>query len=123
MLYPTCSEAYRCFGFLLVYSLGYGVTSSEWIEVDFPRRSSSAVGPMMMSISFLIMFVMSYALLPVICSVKGGLFVLFAVIVVCMLVLIYLLVLESSDIPEEEMNEKVWSKHWFWQSYMAPGES
>jgi len=107
VLYSTRSEAYRFFGFLLVYSLGYGVTSLEWIEVDFPRRASSAAGPMMMSISFLIKFMMSYALLPVICSMKGGLFVLFTVIVVCMLVLIYLLVPESSDIPEEEMDEKV----------------
>ncbi|KAF3963602.1 hypothetical protein CMV_012027 [Castanea mollissima] len=122
VLYPTRSEAYRFFGFLLAYSLGYGVTSSKWIEVDFPRRASSTAGPMMMSISFSIMFVMTYALLPMICSMKGGLFVLFTVIVICMLVFIYLLVPESSDIPEEEMNEKVWRKHWFWRSYMAPKE-
>lgn len=123
VLYPTRSEAYRFFGFLLACSLGYGVTSSKWIEVEFARRASSAVGPMMTSISFSIMFVMIYALLPVICSMKGGLFALFTVIVVCMLVFIYLLVPESSDIPKEEMNEKVWSKHWFWQKYMAHEES
>ena len=123
VLYPTRSEAYRFFGFLLAYSLGYGATSSKWIEVEFPRRASSAAGPIMTSISFSIIFVMIYALLPVICSMKGGLFVLCTVIVVCMLVFIYLLVPESSDIPEEEMNEKVWSKHWFWQRYMAPEES
>ncbi|XP_075665119.1 sugar transport protein 13-like [Castanea sativa] len=122
VLYPTRSEAYRFFGFLLTYSLGYGVTSSKWIKVDFPRRASSTAGPMMMSIIFSIMFVMTYALLPMICSMKGGLFVLFTVIVICMLVFIYLLVPESSDIPEEEMNEKVWRKHWFWRSYMAPEE-
>lgn len=120
VLYPRRTVAYRFFGFLLLYSVGYGVASSKWNEVDFPRRASSAADPMMMTISLLSMFLISYALLPTICAMKGVLFVFFTIVVVGMLVFIYLLVPESSDIPEEDMIEKVWSKHWFWQRYMAP---
>ena len=122
-LYPPRTAAYKFFGFLLLYSIGYGVASSKWSEVDFPRRASLVADPMMMTINLLSTFLISYALLPTICAMKGVLFVFFTVVVVCMLVFIYLLVPESSNSPEEDMIEKVWSKHWFWQSYMAPGES
>ena len=95
ILYPTRTAAYRFFGFLLLYLVGYGVTSSKWTEVDFPRRACSAADPMMMTINLLSMFLISYALLPTICTMKGVLFVFFTIVVVCMLVFIYLLVPES----------------------------
>ena len=49
VVYPPRNEVCTFFGFLVVHSVGYGLNSSRWTKVDFPRRAMSIAVFMMMT--------------------------------------------------------------------------
>ncbi|XP_019199131.1 PREDICTED: sugar transport protein 8-like [Ipomoea nil] len=55
------------------------------------------------------------ALLTMLCTMKSAIFFMFASFALVMGLLVVFLLPETKGIPIDEMNERVWKKHWLWK--------
>ncbi len=83
----------------------------------FPLETRSAGLSIEVSVNFLFNFVIIQSFLSMLCSLKWGLFVFFAIWNFFMPFLVFLYVPETKGVPIEEM-ELVWKRHWFWKRFM-----
>jgi sugar porter (SP) family MFS transporter len=91
----------------------------EWLIPSeiFPLETRSAGLSIGVSVNFLFSFVIVESFLSMLCSLKWGLFVFFAVWNFFMPFFVLLYVPETKGVPIEEM-ELVWRRHWFWKRFM-----
>ncbi|KAJ6429338.1 hypothetical protein OIU84_020881 [Salix udensis] len=56
------------------------------------------------------------------CHMRSGIFFFFAAWIVVMGIFAIFVLPETKGIPIDEMNERVWKKHWFWKRYCKGSE-
>ncbi|KAL5983047.1 Zinc finger protein stp4 [Asimina triloba] len=69
------------------------------------------------TVNMLLTFLVGQLFLTTLCRLKFGLFFFFAAWVVVMTFFIYFFLLETKNVPIEEM-KFVWRKHWFWGKFI-----
>ncbi|XVF01572.1 hypothetical protein REPUB_Repub04eG0100600 [Reevesia pubescens] len=67
--------------------------------------------------NFVVTFILSQTFLTVLCHMKFGVFLFYAVWVMIMTIFVALFVPETKGIPLERMDQ-VWLNHWFWRRYV-----
>ncbi|XP_059642449.1 sugar carrier protein C-like [Cornus florida] len=85
----------------------------------FPLEIRSAGQSIVVSVNMLFTFFIAQIFLIMLCHLKFGLFIFFSFWLVVMTVFIYFFLPETKGIPIEEMSG-VWSKHWYWKSFVPP---
>ncbi|KAL9258953.1 Sugar carrier protein C-like protein [Drosera capensis] len=84
----------------------------------FPLEIRSAAQSVVVSVNMLFTFAVAQVFLPLLCHLKFGLFLFFAIFVVIMTVFVHFLLPETKGIPIEEMSH-VWKSHPFWVKYIV----
>ncbi|CAB4262969.1 unnamed protein product [Prunus armeniaca] len=84
-------------------------------------KARSAGHSVAVCVNMLFTFVIALAFLSMLCHMKFGIFLFFTSWVFVMRLFVLFLILETKDVPIEEMTERVW-KHWFWKRFMDDGE-
>ncbi|KAK3016504.1 hypothetical protein RJ639_007193 [Escallonia herrerae] len=69
------------------------------------------------STNMIFTFLIAQAFLTMLCHMRSGTFFFFSVWIVIMGLFAIFLLPETKGIPIDEMNERVWKKHWFWKRY------
>lgn len=87
----------------------------------FPLEIRSAGQSITVCSNMVLTFLVAQFFLTMLCHLKYGLFIFFAVLVAVMTGFVYFFVPETRNIPIEEMSN-VWKNHWFWKK-IVPCES
>lgn len=88
----------------------------------FPLETRSAGQSITVFTNMFFTFVIAQAFLSMMCFFKYGIFLFFSAWVLLMGVFTIFLIPETKNVPIEDMNEKVWGRHWFWKRYMDHDE-
>ncbi|KAJ9145847.1 hypothetical protein P3X46_028179 [Hevea brasiliensis] len=83
----------------------------------FPLEIRSAAQSITVAVNMLFTFLIAQLFLSMLCHMKFGLFIFFAVFVALMTLFIYLFLPETKNIPIEDMSQ-VWKQHWFWKRFL-----
>jgi sugar porter (SP) family MFS transporter len=84
----------------------------------FALEIRSAGQSIAVCVNMMLTFVIGQAFLTMLCHLKFGLFYFFAGWMLVMTTFVALFLPETKGVPIEEMNH-VWSRHWFWGSYVT----
>ena len=83
-----------------------------------PLEVRSAAQSVTVSMNMIFTFGVAQIFLKMLCWMKFGLFIFFAVFVFIMTLFVYFYVPETKNIPIEEMS-RVWREHWYWKNYVV----
>ncbi|XP_050219143.1 sugar carrier protein C-like [Mercurialis annua] len=83
----------------------------------FPLEIRSTGQSVVVAVNMIFTFLVAQLFLAMLCTMKFGLFIFFAVFVLLMTVFIYFFLPETKNIPIEEMSQ-VWKNHWYWRRFM-----
>lgn len=83
----------------------------------FPLETRSAGFFFAVSTNMLFTFLIAQAFLTMLCQMQSGIFFFFVAWIVVMGSFAIFFLPETKGIPIDEMNERVWKKHWFWKRY------
>lgn len=107
--------------FICVYVSGFAWSWGPlgWLVPSeiFPLEIRSAAQSVTVAVNMLFTFVVAQIFVTMLCHLKFGLFIFFAVFVVAMTLFVKFLLPETKGIPIEEM-ARVWRTHWFWSRFM-----
>ncbi|KAK9932729.1 hypothetical protein M0R45_019953 [Rubus argutus] len=84
----------------------------------FAAEARSAGQSVVVCTNMLFTFIIAQAFLSMLCHMKFGIFLFFSAWVLVMTLFTIFLLPETKNIPIDEMNERVWKKHWYWKRYM-----
>ncbi|XP_076884127.1 sugar carrier protein C-like [Bidens hawaiensis] len=84
----------------------------------FPLDIRSAAQSINVSFNMFFTFLIAQSFLTMLCHLKFGTFLFFALWVVVMTMFVYMFLPETKNIPIEEMTI-VWKNHWFWSRFAA----
>ncbi|XP_074568859.1 sugar transport protein 8-like isoform X1 [Curcuma longa] len=88
----------------------------------FPLSTRTAGYAFAVSSNMFFTFVIAQAFLSMMCHMRAGIFFFFGGWIVLMGLFVIFLLPETKNIPIDEMTEKVWKQHWFWQRFMDEEE-
>ncbi|KAJ6777709.1 SOLUTE CARRIER FAMILY 2 FACILITATED GLUCOSE TRANSPORTER [Salix koriyanagi] len=88
----------------------------------FPLETRSAGFFFAVSMNMFCTFLVAQAFLTMLCHMRSGIFFFFAAWIVVMGIFAIFFLPETKGIPIDEMNERVWKKHWFWKRYYKGSE-
>ncbi|KAJ7516656.1 hypothetical protein O6H91_22G066400 [Diphasiastrum complanatum] len=80
----------------------------------FPLETRSAGQSITVSVNLFFTFAIAQSFLALLCTLKYGIFLLFAGLVSIMSVFVFFLLPETKNVPIEEMIIE-WRKHWYWK--------
>lgn len=83
----------------------------------FPLETRNAGFFFAVSTNMLFTFIIAQAFLTMLCNMRSGIFFFFAGCIVIMGAFAFFLLPETKGVPIDEMNERVWKKHWFWKRF------
>ena len=83
----------------------------------FPLEVRSAAQSINVSVNMIFTFAIAQVFTAMLCHMKFGLFIFFAVFMVIMSIFIYKLLPETKGVPIEEMSV-VWRNHPYWSKYL-----
>ncbi|KAB1210641.1 Sugar transport protein 8 [Morella rubra] len=83
----------------------------------FPLETRNAGFFFAVSTNMLFTFLIAQAFLTMLCRMRAGIFFFFGAWIVVMGLFAIFLLPETKGIPIDEMNERVWKKHWFWKRF------
>ncbi|EEF36715.1 sugar transport protein 6 [Ricinus communis] len=83
----------------------------------FPLETRSSGFFFAVSMNMFCTFIIAQAFLTMLCHLRYMTFFFFAVFLFVMGLFAYCILPETKGVPIDEMNERVWSKHWFWKRY------
>ena len=89
----------------------------------FPLETRSAGFFFAVSMNMFCTFLVAQAFLTMLCQMKSSIFFFFAAWIVVMCLFAIFMLPETKGIHIDEMNEKVWKKHWFWKRYFDDGDN
>ncbi|XP_054803921.1 sugar transport protein 1-like [Prosopis cineraria] len=111
--------------FICIYVAGFAWSWGPlgWLVPSeiFPLEVRSAAQSVTVAVNMLFTFVVAQIFLTMLCHLKFGLFIFFAVFVVAMTIFVKFLLPETKGIPIEEMT-RVWKAHWFWSRFVDQDE-
>ncbi|XP_061989386.1 sugar transport protein MST4-like [Rosa rugosa] len=84
----------------------------------FALEARSAGQSIAVFTNMLFTFIIAQAFLSMLCKMKSGIFFFFSAWVLVMTLFTVFLIPETKNVPIEEMNDRVWKKHWFWKRFM-----
>ncbi|XP_076940877.1 sugar carrier protein C-like [Bidens hawaiensis] len=84
----------------------------------FPLEIRSAAQSINVSFNMFFTFLIAQSFLTMLCHLKFGIFLFFALWVVVMTMFVYMFLPETKNIPIEEM-AIVWKNHWFWSRFVV----
>jgi hypothetical protein len=84
----------------------------------FPLEIRSAAQSVNVSVNMIFTFIVAQIFLTMLCHLKFGLFIFFAIFVCAMTVFVYYFLPETMGIPIEEMS-RVWKQHWYWKRFVT----
>ncbi|KAK4440875.1 Sugar transport protein 8 [Sesamum alatum] len=83
----------------------------------FPLETRPAGFFFAVSCNMICTFIIAQAFLTMLCQMRAGIFFFFAAWIVVMGSFAVFLLPETKGVPIDEMNERVWKKHWFWHRF------
>ncbi|KAL5550514.1 hypothetical protein UlMin_000690 [Ulmus minor] len=83
----------------------------------FPLETRNAGFFVAVSTNMLFTFLIAQAFLTMLCHMRAGIFFFFAAWIIVMFLYAVFLLPETKGVPIDEMNERVWKKHWFWKRF------
>lgn len=81
----------------------------------YPLETRTAGFFFAVSTNMIFTFIVAQAFLTMLCRMKSGIFFMFASWVFVMGLFAVFLLPETKGIPIDEMNDRVWKKHWLWK--------
>ncbi|XP_057429531.1 sugar carrier protein C-like [Lotus japonicus] len=113
-------------GFICIYVAGFAWSWGPlgWLVPSeiFPLEIRSAAQSVTVSVNMLFTFIVAEVFLTMLCHMKFGLFIFFAVFVIAMTLFVHFLVPETKGIPIEEMGG-VWKKHPYWSKFVSEDQA
>ncbi|KAL0460332.1 UNVERIFIED_CONTAM: Sugar transport protein 8 [Sesamum latifolium] len=113
--------AYLTLFLICVYVMGFAWSWGPlgWLIPSeiFPLETRPAGFFFAVSTNMICTFIIAQAFLTMLCQMRSGIFFFFAVWIVVMGSFAVFLLPETKGIPIDEMNERVWKKHWFWRRF------
>ncbi|XP_073290887.1 sugar transport protein 8-like [Primulina huaijiensis] len=88
----------------------------------FPLETRTAGFFFAVSTNMICTFIIAQAFLTMLCHMRSGIFFFFAAWIVVMGCFAKFLLPETKGVPIDEMNERVWKKHWFWHRFFTDEE-
>eukprot|EP00253_Pinus_taeda_P000286 PITA_00286 len=88
----------------------------------FPLETRSAGQSVTVCVNLLFTFGVAQAFLSMLCNFKYGIFFFFAGWVFIMSLFVLFLLPETKNVPIEEMMDRVWKKHWLWNSFVTDAD-
>uniref|UniRef100_A0A803PGE1 Major facilitator superfamily (MFS) profile domain-containing protein n=1 Tax=Cannabis sativa TaxID=3483 RepID=A0A803PGE1_CANSA len=117
--------AYGLVFFICVYVAGFAWSWGPlgWLVPSeiFPLEVRSAAQSVNVSVNMIFTFAIAQVFTAMLCHLKFGLFIFFAIFVIIMTVFIYKLLPETKGVPIEEM-AVVWREHPYWKLYVEEEE-
>ncbi|KAL7589593.1 sugar transport protein 8 [Lactuca sativa] len=83
----------------------------------FPLETRTAGFFCAVSMNMIFTFIVAQAFLTTLCHMRAGIFFFFCGWIVIMGIFAYSFLPETKGVSIDEMNDKVWKKHWFWKRY------
>ncbi|XP_071687690.1 sugar transport protein 8-like [Rutidosis leptorrhynchoides] len=83
----------------------------------FPLETRTAGFFVAVSMNMIFTFLIAQAFLTMLCYMRSLIFFFFTTWILIMLIYAALFIPETKGVPIDEMNDKVWKKHWFWKRY------
>ncbi|XP_075511337.1 sugar transport protein 8-like [Primulina tabacum] len=83
----------------------------------FPLETRTSGFFFAVSMNMICTFIIAQAFLTMLCHMRSGIFFFFVAWIVFMGIFAVFLLPETKGIPIDEMNERVWKKHWFWRRF------
>ncbi|CAK8573733.1 unnamed protein product [Lathyrus sativus] len=84
----------------------------------FPLETRSAGQSVTVFTNMLFTFIVAQGFLSMLCYLKYGIFLFFSAWILIMGCFTVFLIPETKNVPIEDMADKVWRQHWFWNKYM-----
>lgn len=107
--------------FVIAFAYSWGCMGMLIPSETFSLDVRSAGQSIAVCVNLLFTFVMAQAFLSLLCALKYGSFLLFAVIVFIMTAFIYFFVPETKGIGIDDAVQ-LWKAHWFWKRVVGGGE-
>nr|GLL43095.1 sugar transport protein 2-like [Ipomoea trifida] len=105
--------------FICVFVMGFAWSWGPlgWLIASeiFPLETRTAGFFFAVSTNMIFTFIVAQAFLTMLCTMKSAIFFMFASFVLVMGLFVVFLLPETKGIPIDEMNERVWKKHWLWK--------
>ncbi|KAL5571363.1 hypothetical protein UlMin_020960 [Ulmus minor] len=118
--------AYGLVFFICLYVAGFAWSWGPlgWLVPSeiFPLEVRSAAQSVNVSVNMIFTFAIAQIFTSMLCHMKFGLFIFFAVFVVIMSIFIYVLLPETKGVPIEEMTV-VWKNHPYWRKFTEEEEN
>lgn len=116
-------ESYIVLGFIAVFVAGFAWSWGPlgWLissEV-YPIESRNAGYFFAVSTNMLCTFIIAQLFLTMLCAMRSMIFFFFVAWLVVMCAYICFLMPETKKIPVDEMEDRVWKKHWFWKRFFS----
>ncbi|XP_062119572.1 sugar carrier protein C-like [Humulus lupulus] len=117
--------AYGLVSMICIYVAGFAWSWGPlgWLVPSeiFPLEVRSAAQSVNVSVNMIFTFAIAQVFTAMLCHLKFGLFIFFAIFVVIMTMFIYKLLPETKGVPIEEMTV-VWRKHPYWRRFLDDEE-
>ncbi|XP_071699472.1 sugar transport protein 8-like [Rutidosis leptorrhynchoides] len=119
----------KTYSFVVLFLICFFVSGFAWSwgplgwlipSEIFPLETRTSGFFIAVSTNMICTFIIAQAFLTMLCRMRAGIFFFFSVWIVVMLIYAIVFIPETKGVPIDEMNEKVWKKHWFWKRYFMP---
>ncbi|KDP46531.1 hypothetical protein JCGZ_08503 [Jatropha curcas] len=88
----------------------------------FPLETRSAGFFFAVSMNMFCTFLIAQAFLTMLCHMRSGIFFFFVAWIIVMGLFAIFFLPETKGVPIDEMNERVWKKHWYWRRYFKDSD-
>nr|GMD67201.1 sugar transport protein 8-like [Ipomoea batatas] len=113
--------------FICVFVMGFAWSWGPlgWLIASeiYPLETRTAGFFFAVSTNMIFTFIVAQAFLTMLCTMKSTIFFMFASFVLVMGLFVVFLLPETKGIPIDEMNERVWKKHWLWKRCFDENEN
>ncbi|MCO5553024.1 hypothetical protein L7F22_006544 [Adiantum nelumboides] len=106
-----------CF-FVIAFAYSWGCMGMLIPSETFSLEVRSAGQSIVVCVNLLFTFLMAQVFLSLLCAMKYGVFLLFALVVFVMSAFVYLFVPETKGIRIDEAHQ-LWKAHWFWKKIVG----
>ncbi|KAJ1700443.1 hypothetical protein LUZ63_000222 [Rhynchospora breviuscula] len=103
--------------FVLAFGWSWGPLGWTVPSEIFALETRSAGQSITVAVNLLFTFAIAQSFLSLLCGLRFGIFLFFAVWIVIMTLFVYYFVPETKGVPIEEM-VLLWRKHWFWHRFV-----